>query len=75
VKCLPDTVMQCAVPSLDAYLHEQLFQNSVKCAGRALESCGRAAVEMLRNQDVAEAVRCASQCTRTPAQIASVFVV
>merc|ERR1712187_1211 len=75
VKCLPDTVMECAMPSLDAYVHQELFQKSVKCLGRGLESCGRAAVEMLRNQDVADAVRCASQCTRTPSQIASLLLV
>merc|ERR1719326_2366894 len=66
VKCLPNTMGQCAMPSLDAYAHQQLFQNSVKCLGRGLESCGRAAVEMLRNQDIAEAIRCTSRCTRTP---------
>jgi len=66
VKCLPGTIGQCAMPSLDAYVHDKLFQSSTKCIGRGLESCGRAAVEMLRNQDVADAVRCASQCTRTP---------
>lgn len=66
VKCLPNTVAECAMPTLDAYAHEDLFQNSVKCLGRGLESCGRAAVELLRNQDIAEAVRCAAQCTRTP---------
>jgi len=75
VKCLPDTIMQCAMPSLDAYVHEEHFQKSVQCLGRGLESCGRAAVEMLRNQDVADAVRCASQCTRTPAQSTAAVVV
>jgi hypothetical protein len=31
-----------------------------------LESCGRGAIEMLRDQNIAEAVQCASQCTRKP---------
>jgi hypothetical protein len=66
VKCLPNTLEQCAVPVAEAYVTDKLFQNSVKCLGRGLESCGRAAVEMLRNNDVAEAVQCAAQCTRTP---------
>jgi hypothetical protein len=33
--------------------------------------CGRGAIEMLRDQNIAEAVQCASQCTRTPPQSAS----
>lgn len=74
VKCLPNTVGQCAMPTLDAYAHDQLFQNSMKCIGRGLESCGRGAVEMMRDQDIAEAVRCASQCTRTPESTSNVIV-
>jgi len=74
VKCLPNTVAECAMPTLDAYAHDQLFQKSVKCLGRGLESCGRAAVELLRNQDIADAVRCSAQCTRTP-QLQSAIVV
>jgi hypothetical protein len=65
VKCLPDTVGQCVMPQLDAYLHQELFNNSTKCLGRGLEMCGRGAIEMLRDQNIAEAVQCASQCTRT----------
>lgn len=75
VKCLPNTVAECAMPTLDAYAHEQLFQKSVKCLGRGLESCGRAAVELLCNQDVAAAVRCGAQCTRTPQMQSSSLVV
>jgi len=66
VKCLPDTVGQCVMPQLDAYVHQELFKNSTKCLGLGLESCGRGAIEMLRDQNIAEAVQCASQCTRKP---------
>lgn len=66
VKCLPDTAGQCVIPQLDAYLHQELFKNSTKCVALGLESCGRGAIEMLRDQNIAEAVQCASQCTRKP---------
>eukprot|EP00929_Paragymnodinium_shiwhaense_P004905 TRINITY_DN10617_c0_g1_i1.p1 TRINITY_DN10617_c0_g1~~TRINITY_DN10617_c0_g1_i1.p1 ORF type:complete len:177 (+),score=35.83 TRINITY_DN10617_c0_g1_i1:677-1207(+) len=65
-KCMPEAVGECAMPQLDAYLHQELFRNATKCVGLGLEYCGRAAVEMVRDQDIAEAVQCASQCTRTP---------
>eukprot|EP00929_Paragymnodinium_shiwhaense_P081016 TRINITY_DN422_c1_g2_i2.p1 TRINITY_DN422_c1_g2~~TRINITY_DN422_c1_g2_i2.p1 ORF type:complete len:444 (+),score=120.73 TRINITY_DN422_c1_g2_i2:77-1408(+) len=65
-KCLPDTLGQCVMPHLDAYLHQEMFRNATKCIGVGLEYCGRGAVEMLRDQDIAEAIQCASQCTRTP---------
>jgi len=76
VKCLPSTAGQCAIPMLDAYAHQALFRNTTKCLGRGLESCGRAAVAMLQDPDIAEAVQCASQCTITPrATSTSTFVV
>lgn len=75
VKCLPNTIAQCAMPTLDAYAHEELFQKSVKCLGHGLESCGRAAVELLRNQDIVDAVRCGAQCTRTPQLTSSSLIV
>lgn len=74
LKCLPSTVGQCAVPQLEAYVQQELFRNSTKCLGRGLESCGRAAVEMLRDQDIAVAVRCAAQCTRPPPQSRAIVV-
>merc|ERR1712217_452464 len=48
VKCLPDTVGQCAMPSLDAYVHDEVYKNSIKCIGCGLACCGRPAVAMLR---------------------------
>jgi hypothetical protein len=66
VKCMPETVGQCVIPQLDAYLHSELFKNSTKCLGLGLEMCGRGAIEMLRDQNIAAAVQCASQCTREP---------
>lgn len=66
LECLPGAAAACALPQLDAYVHQELFRNSTKCVGQAVETCGRAAVEMLRDQDVAAAVQCAAQCTRTP---------
>jgi hypothetical protein len=66
VQCVPETVGECALPQLQAYHEQELFKNATNCLGRAGEFCGAAAVEMLRNQDVAEAVKCASMCTITP---------
>merc|ERR1712232_703870 len=65
--CLPKTMEQCALPQLQSYVQQELFKNTTKCVGRGLELCGAATVELVRNQDVAEAVRCASQCTIPPA--------
>lgn len=74
VQCLPNAMKTCTMPMLDAYVHQELFSNSVKCLGRGLESCGRGAVEMLRNKDVANAVRCAAQCTRPPSSNVDVMI-
>jgi len=75
VQCLPNTVGQCIMPQLDAYVHQELFRNSTKCVGKGLEVCGRGAIEMLRDQNIAEAVQCASQCTRTQSLAGNVLVV
>merc|ERR1712137_832318 len=75
VQCLPNTVGQCMMPQLDAYLQQELFRNSTKCVGKGLEVCGRGAIEMLRDENIAEAVQCASQCTRTQPLTGNVFVV
>jgi len=69
VKCVPKTLGECAFPQLESFIQNELFKNATKCAGRGLELCGAAAVEMLRNQDIAEAVNCAAQCTIPPAAV------
>jgi len=66
VMCMPDMVGECVMPQLEAYIDQELVSNATKCIGRGLEYCGAAAVEMLRNDDVAEAVKCNAQCTITP---------
>jgi hypothetical protein len=68
VQCVPDTLGECALPQLQAYHDQELFKNATNCLGRVGEFCGVAAVEMLRNSDVAEAVKCASQCTIPPSE-------
>jgi len=74
LRCLPATVKGCAMPALDAYVHQPLFADSTKCLALGLESCGRGAVEMLRDQNVAKAVQCAAQCTRAPGARTDVVV-
>lgn len=64
VKCLPETVGECAKPSLDAYIHQDLFKNSVKCLGQGLETCGRGVVSLLQDQNIAHAAQCLAHCTR-----------
>jgi hypothetical protein len=75
VKCLPETAVECAMPTLEHYLQEELFQKASKALAHGAEFCGRAAVEMLRDQNVADAVRCASQCTHAPAESKAFVVV
>merc|ERR1711916_320129 len=69
VQCVPATLGECALPQLQAYHQQELFKNATNCLGRAGEFCGAAAVEMLRNSDIAEAVSCAAQCTIPPEAI------
>lgn len=65
--CLPEAAANCTMPSLDAYVHQDLFKNSLKCIGQGLETCGRGMVGLLQDKNIANAVQCSSQCTRTPA--------
>lgn len=67
VKCIPEMLGICAAPLLEAYTEQELVRNVTKLIGRGLEYCGVAAVEMLRNQDIADAVICNAQCTIPPA--------
>jgi len=66
VQCLPHASDSCAMSTLEAYTQQPLFQDSVKCLGGSLESCGRRAVSLLQDPDVAQAVSCAAQCTHQP---------
>jgi len=66
VQCLPQTAQQCAMPTLDAYVHQALFQDTVKCLGHGFQTCGRRAVAMVQDTNIAQAVQCAAQCTRQP---------
>jgi len=66
VQCLPQTAQECIMPTLDAYVNQPLFQQSVKCLGHGFQSCGRRAVGMVQDMNVARAVQCAAQCTRQP---------
>eukprot|EP00927_Polykrikos_kofoidii_P020287 TRINITY_DN1958_c0_g1_i5.p1 TRINITY_DN1958_c0_g1~~TRINITY_DN1958_c0_g1_i5.p1 ORF type:complete len:437 (-),score=67.67 TRINITY_DN1958_c0_g1_i5:402-1712(-) len=76
VKCFPDMIGDCAIPTMENYLQEPLFRDAVKAFSKGAEMCGKAAVEMLRDEQVADAVRCAASCTRKPGIMsnASVFV-
>jgi len=75
VQCVPNTIGQCAMPFLERYTKQELLRNSTKCVARGLELCGAASVEMLRNQDIAEAISCASQCSIAPAHDGMAVVV
>merc|ERR1712232_173375 len=66
VKCFPEAVADCALPTLENYTSQALLRKATKALAIGLEKCGRAAVEMLRDPNVADAVRCAAQCTRHP---------
>eukprot|EP00419_Tripos_fusus_P033450 CAMPEP_0172777400 /NCGR_PEP_ID=MMETSP1074-20121228/201380_1 /TAXON_ID=2916 /ORGANISM="Ceratium fusus, Strain PA161109" /LENGTH=460 /DNA_ID=CAMNT_0013614315 /DNA_START=54 /DNA_END=1433 /DNA_ORIENTATION=- len=48
VQCLPQTAEDCAMNSLDAYVNQPLFEDSVKCLGQGFQSCGRRAVGMVQ---------------------------
>jgi len=76
VKCFPNMIGECATPTLENYLEEPLFRDAVKALSKGAEVCGKAAIEMLRDEQVADAVRCAGSCTRKPGIrfTASVFV-
>jgi len=69
VKCVPETLGVCAAPLLEAYTEQELLNNATKFIGRSLEYCGAAAVEMLRNQDIADAVSCNVQCSIVPTTV------
>jgi len=75
LKCLSATAMQCSMPTLEAYTSDPLFQKAAKSLAFGLEACGRSAVEMLRDQNIAEGIRCAAQCTRTPNATSSEMIV
>lgn len=76
VQCLPQTAETCAMPTLDAYVNQPLFEESVKCLGRGLQTCGRRAMGMVQDLNIAKAVQCASQCTRPsgPRKVAELIV-
>jgi len=74
VQCLPQTAEDCAMNSLDAYVHQPLFQESVKYLGQGFQSCGRRAVGMVQDLNIARAVQCAAQCTHTPQEALQVLV-
>jgi hypothetical protein len=66
VQCLPQTAEDCAMNTLDAYVYQPLFEESVKCVGQGFQSCGRRAVGMLQDRNIARAVQCAAHCTHKP---------
>jgi len=74
VQCLPQTAEDCAMNSLDAYVHQPLFEESVKCLGQGFQSCGRRAVGMVQDLNIARAVQCAAQCTHRPQEKLQVLV-
>jgi len=74
VQCLPQTVEDCAMNSLDAYVHQPLFEESVKCLGQGFQSCGRRAVGMVQDLNIARAVQCAAHCTHKPQETLQVVV-
>jgi len=74
VQCLPQTAKDCAMNTLDAYVHQPLFEESVKCLGHGFQSCGRRAVGMIQDLNIARAVQCAAQCTHKPQETLQVIV-
>merc|ERR1712113_507853 len=74
-KCLPAAASQCSMATLESYVSQPLFRSAVKAVASGLKVCGRAAVEMLRDQNVADGIRCAAQCTRTPNATSSMTLV
>lgn len=66
VECLPEVASECTMSTLDAYLHQPMLSNSVKCLGQGLEVCGQAGVGMVQDLNIAKAIRCSAQCSRTP---------
>mmetsp|Transcript_60129 Transcript_60129/g.115948 ORF Transcript_60129/g.115948 Transcript_60129/m.115948 type:complete len:346 (+) Transcript_60129:361-1398(+) len=74
VQCLPQTAEDCAMNSLDAYVNQPLFEDSVKCLGQGFQSCGRRAVGMVQDLNIARAVQCAAQCTHKPPETLQVLV-
>eukprot|EP00927_Polykrikos_kofoidii_P074970 TRINITY_DN7102_c0_g1_i4.p1 TRINITY_DN7102_c0_g1~~TRINITY_DN7102_c0_g1_i4.p1 ORF type:complete len:438 (-),score=53.79 TRINITY_DN7102_c0_g1_i4:117-1430(-) len=65
-KCFPTMIGECVMPTLETYHQEKVFRDAVKAFAKGLEFCGQAAVEMLRDEHVADAIRCAAGCTRKP---------
>eukprot|EP00927_Polykrikos_kofoidii_P031003 TRINITY_DN26666_c0_g1_i1.p1 TRINITY_DN26666_c0_g1~~TRINITY_DN26666_c0_g1_i1.p1 ORF type:complete len:439 (+),score=53.56 TRINITY_DN26666_c0_g1_i1:88-1404(+) len=66
VKCFPNMIGDCLVPEMETYQQEPLFRDAIRAFAKGAEFCGQAAIEMLRDEDVADALRCAASCTRKP---------
>jgi len=67
---LPKAVWKCAGTSL----RDAKFTKAARCAAQMADTCGRAGIELLRDQNLAKIVTCNAQCTRPPQQQAAIMV-
>jgi len=59
---LPRVALKCGIESLNA----PIFREMSSCYGSMLADCGRAAIELVRDTELADLVTCNHQCTRPP---------
>lgn len=57
---LPAAVLKCAPSSLK----DPKFTKAARCAAQMADTCGRAGIELVRDQNLAKIVTCNAQCTR-----------
>jgi len=62
VQCLRTMSDECAMPSLEAYREQPLFEASLKCLGYSSQACGRQALSLVRDPNMARAMQCTQQC-------------
>jgi hypothetical protein len=59
---IPRVASQCLRPSMN----DPMFMKGVHCAGSVLNQCGKAGLELARDNELADLVSCQAQCTRDP---------
>mmetsp|Transcript_85206 Transcript_85206/g.268670 ORF Transcript_85206/g.268670 Transcript_85206/m.268670 type:complete len:526 (+) Transcript_85206:71-1648(+) len=67
---LPEAVVKCGYPSL----RNPEFMQAAKCIAQMGETCGRAGIELVRDQTLADIVTCNAKCTRPPQPETQVLV-
>jgi len=66
VQCLRAMTDVCAIPALEAYREQPLFEASLKCLGYSAQACGRQALSLLQDPNMARAMQCTMQCMQPP---------